>query len=258
MSTDKVIPPELEKKYVHEIYDSIAESFSASRYAPWPGVMKFLQSLPPGAFGADIGCGNGKYLVAVDKEKLPLAPLLASDSSIKLLELVRKRGFDAVASNILALPYRPESLDYFICVAVLHHLSTPERRLEGIISMMKMLKIGGLGLIQVWAKDQSWKGQCATYVKKSDLEENVLDGKVIPGGGILPVQKPRTPFVAPDILLPWKAAKQEDEILVRYYHLFEEGELEKLIASVPSLELIECVYEQGNWSAIVQKIGTKT
>lgn len=42
--------------------------------------------------------------------------------------------------------------------------------------------------------------------------------------------------------------------MVRYYHVFEEGELEKLIASVPLVKLVECVYEQGNWSAIVQKV----
>ncbi|VDL60670.1 unnamed protein product [Hymenolepis diminuta] len=254
----KIIPFELEKKYVHEVYDSIAESFSASRHTPWSGVMKFLKGLPIGAFGADVGCGNGKYLVAVDKQKLPLAPLLASDSSMKLLDLVRKRGFDAVAVNILALPYRPESLDYFICIAVLHHLSTPERRLEGLISIAELLKIGGLGLIQVWAKDQCWKAQPVGYVKKEVYEENILDTSVVPGGSVLPVQKPRTPFVASDVLLPWGSVRNKGEMVVRFYHLFEEGELEKLISLVPSLKLIECLYERGNWSAIVQKIESKS
>ena len=42
--------------------------------------------------------------------------------------------------------------------------------------------------------------------------------------------------------------------VVRYYHVFETGELEELIGHVPCLKLLECIYEQGNWSAIVRKI----
>lgn len=41
---------------------------------------------------------------------------------------------------------------------------------------------------------------------------------------------------------------------MRYYHVFEVNELENLIAQIPCLELVESVYEQGNWSAIVRKV----
>ena len=173
--------------------------------------MRFLRSLPHHAWGADIGCGNGKYLVAVNQEKLPLAPILASDSSSRLLDLVRSRGFDAVVANILSLPYRPNSLDFFICVAVLHHLATPQRRLEGLKSMAAVLKVGGVGFIQVWAKDQHYKGQTAVYVN-GNTEGVALQTAVVPGGGVLPVQKPRTPFVAADVLLPWNRTKKKGSI----------------------------------------------
>ncbi|VDK37410.1 unnamed protein product, partial [Taenia asiatica] len=254
--------PELERQYVHEVYDTIAESFSDSRYAPWPGVMRFLRSLPPGSWGADIGCGNGKYLVAVARDKLSLSPLLASDTSARLLGHVRGRGFDAVAANLLSLPYRPGLLDFFICVAVLHHLATPQRRLEGLQSMASLLKVGGLGLIQVWAKDQHWEGQTTAYLQSGKTDSTkgvVMANAVVPGGGVIPVQKLRTPFVASDVLLPWNASKKKAETTtkveaMRYYHVFEANELENLIAQVPCLELVESAYEQGNWSAIVRKI----
>lgn len=29
---------------------------------PWPIIERFLKTLPDGAVGLDIGCGNGKYL----------------------------------------------------------------------------------------------------------------------------------------------------------------------------------------------------
>ncbi|VDM33331.1 unnamed protein product [Hydatigera taeniaeformis] len=245
-----------------QVYDTIAGSFSDSRYAPWPGVMRFLKSLPPGSWGADIGCGNGKYLVAVAQNNLLLSPLLASDTSIRLLDHVRGRGFDAVAANLLALPYRSGLLDFFICVAVLHHLATPQRRLDGIKSMASLLKGGGLGLIQVWAKDQHWKGKSTMYLKSGKFESTegvVMEEVAVPGGGKIPLQKLRTPFVATDVLLPWNAVNKKVETpnkvaLMRYYHVFETGELENLIAQVSCLELVESVYEQGNWSAIVRKI----
>lgn len=170
--------------------------------------MRFLKSLPPHSWGADIGCGNGKYLITVNKEKLPLAPILASDSSSRLLEVVRDRGFDAVVANLLSLPYRPNTLDFFICVAVLHHLSTPQRRLEGLKSLASILKVGGLGLIQVWARDQHWKGHSTSYVN-DNTEGVALEMAVIPGGSVLPVQKPRTPFVASDVLLPWNTTRRK-------------------------------------------------
>jgi hypothetical protein len=34
---------------------------------PWPIVERFLKEQPDGAIGADVGCGNGKYL-AVNKK----------------------------------------------------------------------------------------------------------------------------------------------------------------------------------------------
>lgn len=40
----------------------IAGHFSSTRFAVWPKVRAFLDSLPPGSVVADVGCGNGKYL----------------------------------------------------------------------------------------------------------------------------------------------------------------------------------------------------
>jgi ubiquinone/menaquinone biosynthesis C-methylase UbiE len=45
-----------------QVYDVIASHFSSTRFAVWPKVRAFLDSLPPGSVVADLGCGNGKYL----------------------------------------------------------------------------------------------------------------------------------------------------------------------------------------------------
>lgn len=64
----------LETEYVHEVYDTIALHFSATRqdrfafeslrfirFAVWPKVRAFMESLDSGCCVVDIGCGNGKY-----------------------------------------------------------------------------------------------------------------------------------------------------------------------------------------------------
>ena len=51
--------PEVERVFVREVYEHIAPHFSSTRYARWPKVVEFLQSLQPGALVADAGCGNG-------------------------------------------------------------------------------------------------------------------------------------------------------------------------------------------------------
>lgn len=73
-----------EEEHVHEVYEQIASHFSSTRYKvcvaalsratkltnqiqPWPIVERFLKEQPNGTIGADVGCGNGKYL-AVNKE----------------------------------------------------------------------------------------------------------------------------------------------------------------------------------------------
>lgn len=73
-----------EEEHVHEVYEQIASHFSSTRYKvcvtppslatkstnpiqPWPIVERFLKEQPDGAIGADVGCGNGKYLAVNDK-----------------------------------------------------------------------------------------------------------------------------------------------------------------------------------------------
>lgn len=49
---------ELEKKYVHDVYDQTAHHFTDAKYKAWPRVKRFLQDLSPGSAVLDVG----KYL----------------------------------------------------------------------------------------------------------------------------------------------------------------------------------------------------
>lgn len=74
MSADDARGEAYEAEHVHAVYEQIASHFSSTRYKPWPIVERFLQQMPAGSVGLDIGCGNGKYL-AVN----PNIFILASD-----------------------------------------------------------------------------------------------------------------------------------------------------------------------------------
>ncbi|KAJ3127187.1 tRNA methyltransferase, has a role in tRNA modification [Nowakowskiella sp. JEL0407] len=76
-----------EELHVHEVYDAIAKHFSSTRYKPWPVIEKFLKEQPNGSVGADVGCGNGKYL-GVNPELL----ILGSDRFIHRKTIIAKNG----------------------------------------------------------------------------------------------------------------------------------------------------------------------
>ena len=45
----------LEKKHVHDVYDSTAHHFRDVRYKAWPRVRQFLMDLEPASLVADVG-----------------------------------------------------------------------------------------------------------------------------------------------------------------------------------------------------------
>ena len=42
-------------------------------------------------------------------------------------------------------------------------------------------------------------------------------------------------------------------MICRYYHVFEEGELEGLMKEVAGLAVLESYYDQGNWCAVAER-----
>jgi len=55
---------------------------------------------------------------------------------------------------MLNLPYRDESFDAALSVAVIHHLATRDRRVRALRELARILRVGGRILITVWAKEQ--------------------------------------------------------------------------------------------------------
>ena len=143
-------------------------------------------------------------------------------------------------ADVLDLPHRNDQFDFVISIAVIHHLSTRERRVAAISSLLANLRPpskadtdrvnhdGGRGLLYVWALEQRESRR---------------------GWGEGDTQ---------DVMVPWvmkaKASGvhggSTDKTVERYYHLYRKGELELEIDSAGG-QVIESGYEKDNWWAVV-------
>ncbi|UPR03948.1 putative alpha-ketoglutarate-dependent dioxygenase [Chloropicon primus] len=243
--------PEMEKDHVHGVYDCIAGHFSSTRFAIWPEVKRFLDGMPEHSLVGDIGCGNGKYFGAAKHCRV-----VGGDLSFELVQLCKNRGHEVVQLDVVRPPYRQNLFDGVISIAVLHHMSTFERRLAAMTSIVNLLRPGGLALVTVWAMEQE-------EVKKMKKWKELSHGDSREGASV--------PVLGKDYLVPWsvpfhrpeagEVAKQSGKVdeqkglvvFERFYHVFERGELEYLVNYIPNVTVMRCVYDRSNWCITVRR-----
>ncbi|XP_026736152.1 uncharacterized protein LOC113499813, partial [Trichoplusia ni] len=94
------------------------------------------------------GCGNGKYL-SVN----PSIYTVGGDRCTRLTAQARHHNNEVVACDNLCLPYRDESFDAVLSIAVVHHFATVERRAMALRELARVTRIGGRLLLTVWAME---------------------------------------------------------------------------------------------------------
>ncbi|XP_018010892.1 alkylated DNA repair protein alkB homolog 8 isoform X2 [Hyalella azteca] len=250
----------LEIRHVQSVYDNIAPHFSDTRHKPWPNVRQFIDGLSPGAWLLDVGCGNGKYL-GLNASLLQVG----CDNSTGLLSIAQGRGHETVLCNCLALPFRDASYDAVICIAVLHHLASPERRMAGLRELVRVLRSSGRGLVYVWALEQTMAHRPSSYLKqktsKNAANVKTTEAAEMNGTPSLPVHENRTQFVQQDMFVPWKLKAKTSEastseiqqVYHRFYHTFRDGELEQMCSNIDDINILKSFYDEGNWCIIFEK-----
>lgn len=318
------ITPDIEKKHVHGVYDAIAPHFSATRFAKWPKVAGFLDSLMPGSVIVDAGCGNGKYLGLN-----PKCFFVGCDISSSLISICAHRGDEVLVADTLHLPYRTGFFDAAISIAVLHHLSTEERRRKAVLELVRVVCRGGKILITVWAVEQEdrtllskwtpltskyseeWVGESLNPKLRSSCSANSLQSieeldsqNGISEDDMLGLAEeavevsPRQSYSIEkleekhgdtndfdvctakieqqEFFVPWhlpyhraeiggasaaavasgfatKDDKKKAIVYNRYYHVFVEGELERLVSHIEGIQILDSFYDKSNWCVVLER-----
>eukprot|EP00916_Digyalum_oweni_P002600 GHVL01004728.1.p1 GENE.GHVL01004728.1~~GHVL01004728.1.p1 ORF type:complete len:254 (+),score=45.99 GHVL01004728.1:26-787(+) len=224
----------IEKKYVNDVYDSIARHFSHTRYKPWPNVEQFINRFPVGSVIIDTGCGNGKYLQCGSF-------MMGTDNSRPLLEEAQQRLInknDVYQADCRDLAMRSGCADCAISIAVIHHLSSRQERIAAVSELIRVVKDGGYVLIYVWAAEQ---------------EKGSLGSR---------------DFTSQDVLVPWHLQKahllnerddlgDDDSIeFLRYYHVFKKEEILEVCQTAATqfgalVDKIE--FDSNNWAVTLKK-----
>jgi tRNA (uracil-5-)-methyltransferase TRM9 len=205
---------EIENKYVYKTYNEIAKDFDDTRFCRWNSVRLFLDSLEKYSLIADIGCGNGKYMKYKQNELF----YIGNDTSIELLNIFNQKMnniTNIILANGIQLPYKNNSFDAVISIAVLHHIYKPENRLLFISELIRICKPNGIIHITVWA-DTINKKKCKSYGE-----------------------------IAGDYLISWKNKYS------RYYHLFNKDEIINMMDNYKNITY-ELIYEMENWCITIK------
>lgn len=220
---------------------------------PWPIVDRFLREMPTGSVGLDIGCGNGKYL-----NVNPNIYMVGSDRSSNLVQIAydRKLIHDSFVADALDLPHPTGRFDFAISIAVIHHFSSPERRVASIKSIISALKPGptgqgGKALIYVWALEQNNSRRGWDEGHSQDVFVPWVLSKQYIKAGSESVKKDSTL----DAEANEEGKPQAKEVTYqRYYHLYRKGELEADVAAAGGY-VLESGYEKDNWWVICGIVG---
>lgn len=178
----------LERAYVHDVYENCDEPSGPIR----PRIAQFLNNLDPGAVVCDVGCGNGRYLAHGNRSICTVGV----DRCYRLSKVAREKGGEVIMCDNLELPFRDNSFDAVLSLAVVHHFATTERRVNALRELARVLRIGGRVIITVWALEQRHRR-----------------------------------FESQDVLIPWQLPKirnmscsdeEDDESFLPPYHAYTE------------------------------------
>lgn len=207
-------PVDFEETFVHRFYDENGSEFSATRRRHWEMTERFLDEFnTPGSVVLDAGCGNGRAFLHPN--------VIGLDHSLRLLmdaSLVRNLGL--LRGDVCSLPFVDGTFDLILSIAVIHHLSTHERRTRALEEMRRVLRKNGRLLLYVWGEDARNKRK---FVKIGNRESK-------------------------DYLITWNL--REDAR--RYYYLYSMEELVSLCKDV-GFKVLRHGSEEQSLFAVLEK-----
>ena len=276
----------IEENNVFKFYDEVAEHWHhtrGKRKVHWYRVKNFLNSIPKGSILADIGSGDGKYF-GVNDEIISIG----CDRSLNLLKVSQKRSNETFCCDAVKLPFRDNCFDASMCIAVMHHLCSVDRRVAVVRELMRITKNDGSILIQAWAMEQEesskrqfiqqdvmvpWRlhkrffpTQVTENIVKCRYEQRRLgntdsnssaeeydslqEGNISEHDLDFPKLKKFD-----DLTTEYRTECSNDLITYeRYCHMYKNGELDHLCSSIPGCKIVDRGFDKSNWFVLIKKL----
>jgi SAM-dependent methyltransferase len=206
-----------------EFYQRFAASFSATRFGPQPGWDRIIPYFPKRCAVLDLGCGNGRLAIFLDRH-LEQVRYVGLDGSAELLAAAREqtRGLVHVRAEFVQMDLstpgwhrRSGYFDVVTALAVLHHIPGFEARAEFVREAGQCMKPEGTLILSTWR-----------FTHNPRMRRKILPWSAV---GLT-----ETDVEPGDYLLDWK----KDGGGMRYAHELDEAEVREL-ARLAGLQVVE-------------------
>ena len=205
----------IEKDNVFNVYDIIGKHFDKTRVIVWPSVKKYLDSLETNKKILEIGCGNGKNILY-----RPELKIIGCDTSKTFLNICKEKNINCFLCDQRNIISPDNNYDHLLSIAVFHHIFKYEERINAVKEMIRILRVNGTAMIQVWKFPLNSK-------TKMINESN-------------------------DYFIEWEN-ESDKKIYQRYYHRFENNEFTDLF-NFSNIEILENYEDHNNLIIIFKKI----
>lgn len=201
-------------------YQTVGSDFDSTRQQPWEGWRRVAEIIHNNFKDKseisilDIGCGNGRFGEYLNRQiKSKTLNYVGIDSDQFLLDQAKEKEIptsqfiqaDIIADDLASM--LTKKFDVIVLFGIIHHLPSYDIRAKLLLQLTKALNPSGLFVFTCWQFDthknlliRSTELIAQTQLDPKHLEEN-------------------------DFLLDWKRG----ETAIRYCHLTDETEIEKLI-----------------------------
>ena len=149
----------MKQEYANEIremsrtgYDAIAPAFSRTRSTFWDELLFVRDLLPKGGVILDVGCGNGRFLGALEDKPLTYTGI---DFSEGLIAFAKKEHHarphaNFIVGDALALPFQNHTFDVAVSFAVLHHIPSHAYRVQFLQEAKRVITPRGIIVLTAW------------------------------------------------------------------------------------------------------------
>ena len=150
------------------------DSFYADNHRPWRGVSDIGDvPFPEGGRVLEVGCGNGKTVLALSKRGFRVTGVDFSESAVGMCRDTIPSAGEFVCASVTELPFDDGSFDGAVAYHVLEHL-TADEMVVAVNELRRVLRPGSHLLIRCFAKGDMRSGK----------GEDAGDSTVIRGNGI--------------------------------------------------------------------------